>query len=416
MLYIFSMMQRALYSIVFSQTWGRQMRFITGPRQSGKTTLAKQKLEIAGSPELYFLWDLREVRRRYKENQLFFTENHPPSKTPQWVCFDEIHKIPKWKNGLKAIFDASQEDYRFIVTGSAKLEIFKKAGDSLSGRYFTFHLFPLALSELSGSKSVLTVEDLAPKTAHDWIQQILDFHELKNTHQNLSDLLEYGGFPEPFLKQSHAFHMKWRKDYADTVIREDIGALTRIIDKEYLYDLYQLLPEMVGSHISESSIASHLQISGPTVKSYLRRLEDFYLTFRVRPYFKNIKRALLKTPKCYLYDYTMIGDAGKRFENFVAIELMSRIHLWMDAGSEDYSLFYVRNKEGQETDFLILKNSKPWLLLEAKLSDSRIDGHHYKTQAMLGGIPLVQLCRKDGVCRMEGKNIYQISAARFFSS
>ena len=220
------------------------------------------------------------------------------------------------------MFDATAEDhYRFIVTGSAKLEIFKKAGDSLSGRYFTFHLFPLSLSELFLPGRILDLENPAPKTAGQWIQERLDSHDLKNTHQALSDLLEYGGFPEPFSRQSRSFHEKWRKDYADTVIRDDIGALTRIIDKEYLYDLYRLLPEMAGSHISESSIASHLELSGPTVKNYLRRLEDFYLAFKVHPYSKNIKRALLKSPKCYLYDWTAIEDEGKRFENYTAMEL-----------------------------------------------------------------------------------------------
>jgi uncharacterized protein len=254
---------------------------------------------------------------------------------------------------------------------------------------------------------------MPPKSALEWIQQKLDSQ--KNAAEALSSLLAHSGFPEPFLRQSEAFREKWARDYTDTVIKEDIGALTRIIDKEHLYDLYHLLPEMTGSPVSESSLASHLELSNPTVKNYLKRLEDFYLAFKVHPYSKNIKRALLKAPKCYLYDWTRIKDEGKRFENYVAAELLSLTHRWTDASGNPYGLFYIRTKEKEETDFLIIKNNAPWLLLEAKTGADPLPPHHYKIQRQLGGIPLVQVCRKDGVCRMDGKNSYTLSASRFFS-
>ena len=408
------MIQRVLEHVAFSDTWGRQMRFITGPRQCGKTTLAKKFLEKQKSPYLYYLWDLREVRNRYKSNELFFTEDSPPKSYPQWVCFDEIHKLPKWKNIVKGLFDATAEDYRFIVTGSAKLEIFKKAGDSLSGRYFTFRLGPLSLCEFFAKPNSTNDPSKIPATALEFIRSKMEKPQ-KESARILGDLLKYGGFPEPFLRQSDAFARKWRNDYTDTVIKEDIGELTRILDKEYLYDLYRLLPEMTGSHISEASIASHLQVSGPTVKNYLRRLEDFYLAFKIHPYSKNIKRSLLKAPKCYLYDWAAVPDEAKRFENYMAVEILSRTRLWQDASGENFSVHYVKNKTGEETDFLILKDKVPWLLLEAKLSDTRVDSHHLNTQAMLHHIPFVQVCRKNDVCRMESKNVFQISAERFFS-
>lgn len=385
------------------------MRFVTGPRQSGKTTLAKFKLEQEGDSELYYLWDLRSVRNRYRADQLFFTKDRPPGRTKSWVVFDEIHKLPKWKNALKAVFDAASEHYQFIITGSAKFDIFRKAGDSLAGRYFTFHLFPLSLSELVRPGKV----SLPPKSAEAWIQERLDSEP--KAEKALSGLLEYSGFPEPFLRQSQRFQAKWADDYTDVVIKEDIGALTRIIDKEYLSDLYALLPQMLGSPISESSLASHLELTNPTLKSYLKRLEDFYLAFKVPPYSKNIKRALLKAPKCYLYDWTRAKDPGKRFENYAAVELMTRIHLWGDASEDRYALFYIRTKEKEETDFLIVKNEAPWLLLEAKLSDGPIAKPHFKVQAALKGIPLVQLCREEGVAQMENKASYRISASRFLS-
>jgi len=384
------------------------MRFITGPRQSGKTTLAQLKLKRESSENLYYLWDLRSVRNRYKANELFFTEDSSPHSKKQWVCFDEIHKIPKWKNVLKGIFDSVSEHYQFIITGSAKLDIFRKAGDSLSGRFFTFQLFPLSLSELSGAKKFLAK---APKSAKDFIQERLD--SATGSETALSGLLEYGGFPEPFTKQSAIFLKKWAEDYTDTVIREDIRALTRIIDKEYLHDLYTLLPEMVGSPLSESSLASHLELSPPTIKSYLKRLDDFYLAFKVHPYSKNIKRALLKAPKIYLYDWTRVKDPGRRFENYVAVELVSRLDFWTQISESNYTLFYIRNKEKQETDFLILKDDVPWLLVETKWADGPIARHHYENQRMLGQLPLVQICREPKVCQMEAKEAYHISASRF---
>ncbi|MCG2712480.1 MAG: ATP-binding protein [Candidatus Omnitrophica bacterium] len=403
------MIERTLFHIAFSNDWGRQMRFITGPRQSGKTTLAKLKLKKERVERLYYLWDSRSVRNRYKENELFFTQDANLSKNKSWVCFDEIHKMPKWKNILKGIYDQTEQDYRFIVTGSAKFNISRMAGDSLSGRYFTFHLFPLCLGELKNAKRLAKDN---PKNASDFIKQRLDHRG--GGKEYLSSLLEYGGFPEPFLRQSKKFHRKWSEDYLDRVINEDIGSMTRIIDKEYLYDLYRLLPEMVGSPVSQQSLASHLELSVPTIKNYLKRLADFYLAFKISPYSKNIKRSLLKASKIYLYDWTRIKDQAKRFENYVACEIQTLIHFWMEVSGEKYSLFYVRNKEKQETDFLILKENKPWCLLEAKYSDSVVAGHHHDISFALGGIPLVQVCREEGVALAQKKNIFRISASQLF--
>lgn len=401
------MIDRALYKIAFSEEWGRQMRCITGPRQSGKTTLSQLKLKAENNAELYYLWDLRSVRNRYKQNELFFTQDNPPGQQKKWVCFDEIHKMPKWKNILKGIYDSTHEHYHFIITGSAKLDISRRAGDSLAGRYFTFHLLPLTLSELTGSNM------FSFTSAKEMIQRRLDTRP--KTSDGLSFLLEYSGFPEPFLKQSQKFHAKWSQDYLDTVIKEDISILTRISDQENLYDLYFLLPEMVSNPISISSLASHLEVSPPTIKNHLRRLEEFYLTFRIYPYSKNIKRSLLKSPKCYLYNWSQIKDPGKRFENFTAVQLLAWIYLWRDATGENIGLFYTRNKQKEETDFLLTKNDRPWLLIEAKYSDGTIESHHFKTQTMLGGIPFLQLCREESIASLQTKDSFRLSASRFLA-
>jgi hypothetical protein len=401
------MIKRSLHDIAFSKTWGRQIRLITGPRQVGKTTLARQKLQEESSEVLYYLWDLRKVRQRYKNNELFFTADALSAKKKLWVCFDEIHKMPKWKNILKAAFDEISDKYFFIVTGSAKLDLIRHAGDSLAGRYFTFHLLPLMLREVAGHASLEPTKD-----AQSFIASAINASPV--SQKQLDDLLEYSGFPEPFTRQSQAFHKKWSRDYIETVIREDIGTLTRIVDREYIFDLYNMLPEMTGNPLSLSSLASHLQVSPVTVKNYLKRLEDFYLVFSIPPYSKNIKRSLLKTRKYYLYDWSKIKDKAVRFENYVACELNARLSLWGQFTGDEYALYYIRNKQKQETDFLILNNGKPWLLAESKLSDYSIAAHHFESMNSLGDIPFVQVCFEPGIMALQKKNACRISANRLF--
>lgn len=405
------MIERTLSSIAFSNSWGRQMRFITGPRQAGKTTLAKLQLERSANTNLYYAWDSRSVRERYKNNELFFTADAPPKKDKKnWICFDEIHKIPRWKNILKSIFDETQEHYQFIVTGSAKLGMFKRAGDSLSGRYFAFHLFPLTLREVRGHP-VLNEEDA--QGALDFILKRLN--NSSGASDAVDDLLNYGGFPEPFLRHSSAFRNKWSRDHLDRVITEDIGLLTRITDRDKMYDLYQLLPAMTASPLSENSLASHLESNPVTIKNYLKRLEDFYLVFRLPPYSKNIKRSLLKASKCYLYDWTKIEDQAKRFENYAAVELYALTRALEDLSGTNFRLSYVRDKNKRETDFLILRENKPWMLVEIKLSDGPVESHHALTARSLGGIPVVQVCRQENIAMQEKKNIFKVSASRFFA-
>lgn len=403
------MLNRRMESVVFDPEWGRQMRFITGPRQCGKTTLARLKLNREQCSALYFLWDQRAVRERYKKNELFFTEDAPTLERPPWVCFDEIHKYPKWKNVLKAIFDSTQEQYRFLITGSAKFDMFKRAGDSLAGRYFTFHLFPLSLGELNRTSAFQP----PPENPTLFVESRMAASPVPA--ESLEKLLNFSGFPEPFLHGTPRFISRWSQDYLDRVVREDIGSLTRIIDREYLIDLYRLLPEMVGSPLSVASLAAHIELSPLTIKNHLRRMEDFYLLFRLPPYSKNIKRSLLKAPKVYLFDWTRVIDPGLRFENWMACEIYSLTRYWEEGTGIPFRVHFVRTKDREETDFLILRQNKPWMLVESKLSDGAVASHHLETQAQLGGIPFVQVCRQEGVACLTGKNAYKVSASRFFS-
>jgi len=403
------MINRFLKDISFHNNLGRQMRFIAGPRQVGKTTLAKQFLEKNDCKKLYFNWDLRKVRDQYRKDPYFFEtllyDSKKGKKLP-WACFDEIHKMPKWKNILKDYFDRFENDGRFVVTGSARLDRFRHSGDSLAGRYFLFKLFPLTLSEVKGANLIEP-----GKSAINFIEKKLS--SVEYNQDGLMQLLNFSGFPEPFLKANKRFHYKWQQDILDRVVREDLRDLTRISDVENIATLATMLPSKIGSLLSVNSLKEDINVSYNAVKNYLSALELGYIMFFIPPYTKQIVRSIKKEKKCYFYDWSRCETESKRFENYVAVELTSLIEYWNDSGIDTFKLHFIRTKDGKETDFLITKSSKPWILFEVKMSDSSINSHNLKHSEFLGNIPLIQICMNDKVLK-KNKNIFRISASRFF--
>lgn len=410
------MIERALEPIALSKEWGRQMRFIAGPRQSGKTTLAKTFLKRQGDENFYYNWDNRDVKLRYQKEELFLKEDllaRGPVRRKRWVCFDEIHKMPKWKNILKAIFDSLEKEAQFIVTGSARLDLFRRSGDSLSGRYFLFHLLPLNLFELTRTKNtaLLAFEE----SAHTFVESRFTSSD-KSDQSAFETLLAHGGFPEPFLKGTRNFLTLWHRNYLDRLIREDLRDLTRIGELENVARLIHLLPERIGSPLSVNSLREDLSVSHETATRYLQALRLTYFLFEVPAHSDRLNRTLTKEKKVYFHDWSFVTDEGKRFENYVAAELLSWIDAWDDAGTGTFDLRYIRTRDGKESDFLILRDKNPWLLIETKLSDGNIDSHHYSFQRRLGEIPIVQICREEAVAKMQTKNSFRISASRFFSA
>jgi predicted AAA+ superfamily ATPase len=390
------MIKRHLEDICFHEEFGRQMRFISGPRQIGKTTLSKNFLHQQKLDKLYFNWDLRAVRNQYLEDPYFFETDiydfHSPGR-PTWICLDEIHKMPKWKNILKDYFDKFEERVRFIVTGSARLEWFRKSGDALTGRYFLFHLFPLSLSEATGNTLPQFKEG---ETAADFIESRIA--RVRYEQNILEQLLTYSGFPEPFSRASHRFFRRWQIDTVDQIIREDVRDLTRIIETENIASLILRLPVRIGSPLSLNALREDMQVSYTAVKNAISALQLTHIIFLIPPYSKSISRAVKKEKKCYFMDWSKCPDSAFRFENYIAVEL-----------------FYVRTKDRHETDFLIVKNGQPWCLFEAKLSDASAENHHLKHAEALGGIPFVQLTQEPKVVKKSGGSIFRISASRFFS-
>lgn len=406
------MKERILKEICFDKEFGRQMRFIAGPRQSGKTTLAKNFLKSNDSTLLYFNWDEKSTRVNFLTNPHFFYETIKKQrvKTP-WICFDEIHKTKNWKNFLKAHFDHYEKELNTIVTGSARLDLFRRSGDSLAGRYFLFHLYPFSLFELNQR----TVLKEAKLNALSFIESRLDLTtNLKSSREHLNNLLEYSGFPEPFLKMSSRFYKIWQKNYIEKLIYEDIRDISQIKNLDAISLLVNLLPDKVGNPLSINSLKEDLELNHETVKTYIKYLSLLYLTFQIKPYFKKQAYSVKKERKLYFHDWARIKPLSYRFENFVACELLSLSSLWTDSGLANVELFYLRQKNKTETDFLIVKDDKPWIMFEVKLNSTDIESHHYNFSSKLGNIPIVQVVLEDDHVIKKSSNAFIISAHRFF--
>lgn len=317
------------------------MVFVGGPRQVGKTTLAKSVLENHFTTGRYFNWDFDEDRDGILGKKWL--------KKDRLLVFDELHKFPRWKQWIKGVYDVMGNDHSILVTGSARLDVYRRGGDSLLGRYHYWRLHPFTLDE-------------AP--------EYLDREDV------LDRLLTLGGFPEPFLAGDVREARRWRRERFQRVIKEDIRDIELIRDIQTLDLFTKALRERVGSPIVLSNIARDLQVSYKTLKHWLQVLERMYVIFIVKPYTKASARAIQKPPKVYFFDNgDVIGDNGAVFENLVATSLLKRCHFYEDRDGYRFELCYIRDKEGREVDFAVLKEGSLVSLVEAKYSDDQISKH-----------------------------------------
>jgi predicted AAA+ superfamily ATPase len=368
----------------------KSMIFLAGPRQSGKTTLA-QIISRTFANTLYFCWDISEHRTRLIENPTFFEAVERKDPSTPLVVFDEIHKYKDWKNYLKGVYDQFHGSYQFLVSGSGRLDIYQKGGDSLAGRYFLFHLWPFTVAEL-GRRNV-PIEELIRNPLRISMGKK---EELKEIWSGLSTL---SGFPEPYLSGRLTTYRRWTNAYAQQLIREDVRDLTGIKSVGDMELLYLLLPSKVGSPISIPSLAGDLRVSYNSVRSWLSVFERFYLVFSLAPWTQKIARAIQKERKIYLFDAPRIEEPSARFENMVALELWRAVTSWNDMGHGLFSLHFIKNKEQQEVDFLIARERKPFLLVEAKMSEGQLSPALKKFQRALN-IPAVQLIEESDGYRM----------------
>lgn len=330
----------------------RQMVFLMGPRQVGKTTLALSFLNQEDT-NLYFNWDRIDHRLLFTEGPDAIAKQANLSElkaTMPVLIFDEIHKFNKWKLFLKGFFDSYEKIAKIIVTGSARLNVYKKGGDSLMGRYFYYRVHPLSVAEII-SPTLIENEIRSPQAIKEE-----DWHAL----------LEHGGFPEPFVQRSKDFSRRLQSTRRDQLLREDIRDGTRIQEIAQLEVLTELLRHQASQSMDYQSLAKKTSVSVDTIRRWLEVLKSFYYCFSIQPWSKNITRSLIKEPKLYLWDWSLIEDEGQRHENFVASHLLKAVHFWTDRGLGDYGLYYLRTKDKIEVDFVVTKEGKPWFLVEVK--------------------------------------------------
>jgi predicted AAA+ superfamily ATPase len=330
-----------------------KMVFLAGPRQVGKTTLARHLLASSG-PGLYLNWDNREDRHEIR------AARWPAGRA--LLVFDELHKWSAWKRWIKGEFDKHRDRLRFLVTGSARLDVYRRGGDSLQGRYHHYRLHPLSYGELIGAglpQAPVPGEEL-PIPA-------------EGNQDAVRSLFEYGGFPEPYLAQSARTLRRWQRERLERFFREDVRDLESIRDLSSLQLLADLLPERVSSLLSLNSIREDLEVSHRALTFWMDILDRLYYVFRVRPFSSSRIRGLQKMPKVYLWDTSLVRGPGPRFENLIALHLLKLVHYLQDREGFDVELHYLRDKAGHEVDFLVTSGKKPWFAVEAKMSASGID-------------------------------------------
>ena len=377
--------------------------------------LARAILRRHDSERLLFNWDIPDVRRRYRADSLFYEAELHDIRTP-WACFDEIHKHRQWKNVLKGIYDRDGERVRLLVTGSARLDAFRRAGDALAGRYLQFRLSPVALGELLGDDA----PPVPPDDPRKWLQQRLHARGAEagpapGAEEAFDRLLRFGPFPEPLLKGSDRFAATWRRNYIEAIVHGEMRDLTRVRELDTAEELADMLPRRVGSIFSVNSVREDLDVAHDTVKRMLSHFERLMLTFAIPPHARRIGRPIKKAHKIYLFDWSNIEDQAARFENLVAVELQAWMQLWTDSGDVEWHLRFVRNRAGKETDFLLLRDRKPWCLLECKVRSTGIESHHLAFAGALGGIPVVQLVRGHGILAARGRDVVTVSASRWLA-
>jgi predicted AAA+ superfamily ATPase len=382
-------MERPLYTALWNDlSASKSMVFLSGPRQAGKTTLAKS---VSGRfpASLYFNWDIREDRARLLKDPSFFTKLDNIGPGPALVILDEIHKYRKWKNYLKGAYDAHAERFHFLVLGSGRLAIYQKGGDSMAGRYFLFSLWPLTLAELAARRRSLEEFRRDPMGTPE------SSPDIEALWKKLSQI---SGFPEPYLSGSEDHYRRWSSAYAQQLIREDIRDATELKRLDDVEALSLLLPSRIGSPLSIESLSRDLEVSFNSVRSWIEVFERFFLCFRLQPWAGKVHRALKKQTKLYLFDYPQIESSSARFENMVALELRRAVSYWSEWGWGAFDLFYVRNRDGHEVDFLITERRKPWLLIEVKESEVDLAPALAKFQDQLR-VPALQLVNRPGIAR-----------------
>ena len=373
-----------------------KMVFVGGPRQVGKTTMAKAIGQVGFKKPMYLNWDFRDDRKAVV-NRIFSAE-------ADLLIFDEIHKYRHWRNYLKGEYDKNSERYAILVTGSARLDLYRRGGDSLLGRYHYFRLHPFSLAEAAGLENKIKIFSR------------LDFKKDFEADKLFKRLFKFGGFPEPFLGQNETNARRFYNARVDRLIKDDIREIENVRDLSALQILTELIPEKVGSLFSLNSLVEDLGATHKTISLWVDVLERFYFHYRLYLFASTKIKSLRKEPKIYLWDWSGIENEAFRLENMVASHLLKLVHYFYDAAGYKAELNFLRDRDGHEVDFIVSINKKPWLAVEVKLNDEKISKNLYYFAERLKIPFLYQVVASDnkGLDYLKD-NIRVINAAKFLS-
>ena len=345
----------------------RQMAFVSGPRQVGKTTTCRQRADACLN------WDDVDDRELILAGPRSLIERLGLDRltgTVPVVLFDELHKFPRWKQFLKGFFDTYADRMRIAVTGSARLDVYRRGGDSLMGRYLPYRMHPFSVAETITQElpdAARIVRPPRPVDAGDF-----------------DALWRHGGYPEPFLKRDPRFSRRWQSLRFEQLVREEVRDLARVQQLDQLEVMVRLLADRSAQQLVYGNLARQVRVAVDTVRRWVAALCDLHLGFLVRPWFRNVSRSLRKEPKWYLRDWASIEDAGQRAETFVACHLLKAVEGWNDMGLGAFELGYLRDKEKREVDFLVARDGEPWFLAETKRRDESMSRSLRHYQERLG--------------------------------
>ncbi|MFH1018945.1 MAG: AAA family ATPase [Pseudomonadota bacterium] len=352
----------------------RRFVFISGPRQVGKTVTARRFIEDRGGK--YYNWDSSEDRAAILKKAFLHDS---------YALLDEVHKYERWQNLIKGVFDKHHASLKLVVTGSSKLDLFRKGGDSLFGRYHHIPLHPFTAGELLNQPAAKPEIRLEPGPKCE----------------GYDGLFRFGGFPEPLLRGSEDAHRRWLIERRERLIQEDVRSMTAIKLLGLLEHLMVLLPDRVGAPLSLNSLSRDLEVGFNTVKAWIESFDRLYISYRLAPYSSRITRSLKKETKLDLWDWSEIENEASRYENMVAGHLWKAVKYWRSRGYGDFHLWYLRDRDRREVDFCITLRQRPWLLIEAKLSED-VPTEPLRYFANKLSIPAIQLVHRKGVFRKTG--------------
>ena len=338
------------------QDLSEKMVFIGGPRQVGKTTLATGIAQEHFHPYNYLNWDNRDDRAAIMKDV--------SKSNTRLVIFDEIHKYQDWKNYIKGLYDTNKDKFKILVTGSARLDVYRRGGDSMMGRYHYYRLHPFSVAEV------------LRRNNHTTVHKELSFADSDHASQEAFAILtKFGGFPEPLIRQSQRIMRRWHNERTDRLVRDDIRDMQNIRELSLMQLLVDTLPGKVGSLLSLNSLREDLQVAYKTVAAWMDILERFYYCFRVYPFHHSRVRSLKKEPKLYLWDWSEVPTKPPLLENMVASHLLKFCHFLKDWEGYRMNLYYIRDTSGREVDFLVAEKDTPWFAVEVRSADVEPSGN-----------------------------------------